>query len=1339
MITRSPKGAASQGGQYYKEGEYYHQSQDGGEGHAPAEWLGDGAAALGLEGEFQEEDFEKFDKLLAGELPTGEKLPTPSDPAKERRSGEDITFSAPKSVSEAALIGGDERLLQAHDEAVKEAVQIMQDEMFGTRQKIDGVQQHVNAGAIVGAFRHETARPVDGVVDPQIHTHTVWINAGLRDDGQWRSADWKMGKGDFERLDTIYKARLASKSQDLGYDVRKSKDGFEIASISDKALKLFSSRTDQIDKELEKRGLTREGSTDAQRDAANLGTRQGKIHQTQAEQHKQWEERAEAANVLAEIRNAVETARQNSLTSITPRDEKLHALETAEAIKSAVRHLGEREHVFDRKRLETEALKAGIQDQVTHKDVVKALDNIHSEKIYAASGLIKAEVKGQEDKDFFSTKAALARDEKMIAQMKGGQGKIDPVMAAGRCAEVIKNFEREKGFALSSGQREALATALTSKDQIVGWQGYAGAGKTTAIEAAAQALKAQGKEVIGLAPTGKAAQELGASLAGADVKAQTIAKWQAAGAKASSNTVVLIDEVGMVSSRDMQKIMDRAEKTGMQVIALGDFRQIQSVEAGSPAKLLQDNGMKTATIDDIRRQNNQELKAVVESFAKGDAKEGVSKAAPYIQKVDVAEGQTVREAIADAAARDYLSRSPELRKETIVVVATNQTRKMVNEKIREGLKTNGTINGEKESAIRTLHKTDYTREQMREAHNYEPGQKIVPMRDYEERGAKFADTDRQKAYQDARNADKASHNNDKKPPDAPLQKGQEYTVKEVDTAKGTVILEGKNGGKVEWKPDQASKVRIYNQDQTKVAPGDSIVSRENQKFETTKGEQVTIVNGQKGEVKGQTQDGTVIAEFKDANGEAKEVLIGAQDGAKLEHGYSGTVHAAQGATAKEMIGAIESGSELNNANQAYVALSRAKDDAVVFTDDPEKLAEKWEGYDFQKNANEHAQDGDKGKHDYHKEERNLQPIERDETGKYPEPEAIKSERDLEKFREANPKLVAAAKAHAEQKQQAEAAKDTERTEPERPQPEPAPREAPERAEPERAEPSKDTEREAPEGAPRSDAAKPEKSQGEKEVAERNEKAQPEKGQQPQPEVASAEREAPEQAQPAAAKTGEKEVTESVKGGNEKEVTEPERPQPENAQREAEPEKVAPEAAVVQPQKDDMAAEPEKSRAQPEAEKGASEKEATERVAPEPTPREGEKAAVQPESPSREAPEAAITEREVKAQPEPAPREAPEKQPEAAQAVPAKDTERAQPEKAQPEAAPREAPERGHLPPMDKMAEWAKDQAEHSQKEREVVGRSKSPQQDPAQGRQQQQPEQPSQQQKEQYHEMERSF
>ena len=1036
MITRSPNGAAAEGGQYYQEGEYYHQSESGEEGHAPAEWHGAGAEALGLQGEFKPEDFEKFDKLLAGELPTGEKLPTPSDPNKERRSGEDITLSAPKSVSEAALIGGDERLLQAHDEAVKEAIQVMQAEMFGARQKIDGVQQHVAAGAIVGAFRHETARPVDGIVDPQIHTHTVWINGALREDGQWRSADWKMEKGDFARLDAIYKARLASKAQDLGYDVRKTKDGFELGGISDKALKPFSARTDQIDKELEKRGLTREGSSEAQRDAANIGTREGKIHQTQQEQHKQWEERAEAANVLTEIRDAVEAARQNSLTPIPARDEKLHALETAEAIKSAVRHLGEREHVFDRKRLETEALKAGIKDQVTHKDVVKALDGIQREKLYAETGLIKAGVKGQ-DKEFFTTKAALARDEKMIAQMKSGQNKFEPAMTAERVAETIKNFEREKGFALSTGQRDALVLALSSRDQVVGWQGYAGAGKTTAIEAVAQALKDQGREVIGLAPTGKAAQELAASLAGASAPAETIAKWEAGGAKGDKNTAILIDEAGMVSSKDMQKIMDRAEKTGMQVIVLGDFRQIQSVEAGAPVKLLQDNGMKTAVIDDIRRQNNQELKAVVESFARGEAKEGVEKTAPYIQKVDVADGKTAREAIADAAARNYLSRPDELRRSTIVVVATNQTRKLLNEKIRDGLKKDGTIDGEKESAIRTLHKTDLTREQMREAHNYEPGQKVVPMRDYEERGVKFADPERQKAYLDAR---KASHNNDKKPPAALMEKGQEYTVKEVDTAKGTVILENKSGDKVEWKPEQASKIRVYNQDQTKVAPGDVIVSRENQKFETTKGELVTIVNGQKGEVKGQTQDGTIIAEFKDAKGETKEVLIGANDGAKIEHGYSGTVHAAQGATAKEMIGAIESKSELNNANQAYVALSRAKDDAVVYTDDPGKLAEKWQGYNFQKNANEHAQNENKGKHDPVKEERNLQPIERDETGKYPEPEAIKSERDMEKFREANPHIVAAAKAHAEQKQQ---------------QPETA-----------KAVPGKGVEREAPAGAPR---------------------------------------------------------------------------------------------------------------------------------------------------------------------------------------------------------------------------------------------------------------------------------
>lgn len=169
-IGKVSTGAAA--GAYYEEADdYYHQDR------SPSQWQGEGAARLGLSGEV---DAKRFQDLLDGKLPDGGQLHNAAD---GRRGGTDLTFSAPKSVSMQALIGGDTRLIDAHERAVSRAL-AHAETMATCRVTEAGVTRPEATGnLVVASFRHDLSR----ATDPQLHTHAVVVNATQRDDGQWRA------------------------------------------------------------------------------------------------------------------------------------------------------------------------------------------------------------------------------------------------------------------------------------------------------------------------------------------------------------------------------------------------------------------------------------------------------------------------------------------------------------------------------------------------------------------------------------------------------------------------------------------------------------------------------------------------------------------------------------------------------------------------------------------------------------------------------------------------------------------------------------------------------------------------------------------------------------------------------------------------------------------------------------------------------------------------------------------------------------------------------------------------------------------------------------------------
>ena len=204
-------------------------------------WFGKGASGLGLESEIERESFEH---ICYGRSPDGRRyLGTKGDPDK-RRAGTDFTFSAPKSVSLTALVGGDTRLEVAHRIAVEKTLALIEERYAQTRITNNKNVVEVKTGnLIVAQFDHIESRELD----PHLHTHALVMNLTQAQSGKWYANDNDLIFQNKKHLGTIYQADLAAEVERLGYGIEPRPHGmFEIKGYKRENLVEFSKRRMQI-------------------------------------------------------------------------------------------------------------------------------------------------------------------------------------------------------------------------------------------------------------------------------------------------------------------------------------------------------------------------------------------------------------------------------------------------------------------------------------------------------------------------------------------------------------------------------------------------------------------------------------------------------------------------------------------------------------------------------------------------------------------------------------------------------------------------------------------------------------------------------------------------------------------------------------------------------------------------------------------------------------------------------------------------------------------------------------------------------------------------------------
>jgi ATP-dependent exoDNAse (exonuclease V) alpha subunit len=383
-------------------------------------------------------------------------------------------------------------------------------------------------------------------------------------------------------------------------------------------------------------------------------------------------------------------------------------------------------------------------------------------------------------------------------------------------------------------------------------------------------------------------------LGNANIASETVASFITRGPKLESRTLLVLDEAGMVGSRDMRTILTAVEQSGARIVLVGDTNQLKAVAAGAPFEQLQRGGMITARLEEIVRQKTSTLRDAVRLAAGGETSAAVQHLGGVTAEIDTA---TARWA---AIARQYNMLSPEQRAQTLIVSGTNKAREEINNAVRTrlGLAGNGHI-------VSKLQPRDLTQAQRRTTTSYVVGDVVEALRNYKSIG---------------------------------LRRGDQATV--VGEEPGKLQLRRADGLIVAWRPATAANMSVYRLAEREFAAGDHIRVTAN---DYSRG----MLNGDAFTVVMIDPSRSLIALRAD---DGRTVTLPTSEPAHIEHGYCTTVHAAQGRTVDRVI--IDADTRSATAHEAsfYVAISRARTEAWIYTDDRESLPAAMSREDHKSNA-----------------------------------------------------------------------------------------------------------------------------------------------------------------------------------------------------------------------------------------------------------------------------------------------------------------------------------------------------------------------------------------------------
>ena len=920
MISIGAVSSASGAAGYYARDNYYTE----GEGVDRSQWHGHGAEVLGLAGAVATGAFEA---VLEGRLPNGANITTPS--GQEHRPGLDMAFSAPKSVSLMALVGGDERLLAAFDASVKATLGWVERNLIEARRfdEKSGTQQPVKTGNMVAAlFTHDLSRNRD----PQLHVHAVIANATQRSDGAWRALRNDPLYGQQATIAAVHNADLRARIEGLGYRTVPAHNPvlgqFEIAGISREHIMAFSTRREEIAAALEASG--RDGSA-AERELAALATRAAKDPGISREEDRAaWAERAarigfdpaplrEAALVPMELGATIWDRMLDGIKGVAAKGQAIvaaiglspkeqdplvperpgglspEAYAAAQAVASGVRHLSQNEAGFSRFDLIRASLSFGGPIGVA--DIEARIETL------AERGALLTDPDGA----MITTRGAVALEREVIALWSQGKDQAAPLVED-LAGPKVQQVAREMGLRRLSPKQEAAARLiLETRDRIVGVQGVAGAGKSTMLQPVTAIAGERGRNIVALAVGAEIARKLGADLGvpSASVAAflgrhKALLKEDGAPALKERSmeqlrgAVVIVDEASTLSSRQSADLMRLAHRAEVARLALvGDTRQFGAVEAGKPFEDLQRQGLATAELTQNVRAQSDIMRALVPVLDAGDNLRALNILKPVTHEVP-------RQEAAAHAVAIWAELPRAEREQTLLITSGRRLRAEANQEAQAVRKARGEL-GVEGHRLTILERVNLSREEMRTVLPYCPGRIVEVRTDMPKQG---------------------------------LAKGSVARIRGWEDSK---IMLATDRGEIVFRPSRVARnlgedaISIYDERQITIYQGDRV--RFNANNHT-----LGVLNAQMGVVEKLDSKRITIA-----IGQDRRLTLDLDDPAlrRLDLAYALNAYAAQGITTRHGIVVMDSHEgQLASSRTLAVALTRISDKPTLVVDSASDFA-----------------------------------------------------------------------------------------------------------------------------------------------------------------------------------------------------------------------------------------------------------------------------------------------------------------------------------------------------------------------------------------------------------------
>jgi conjugative relaxase-like TrwC/TraI family protein len=658
MLSIGKMGAGQEG--YYL-GKVAEGAEDyySGEGEAEGYWLGDAADDLGLQGKV---DADQLTGMLTGTNPaSGEPLglrhveggPVP---------GFDLTFSAPKSVSVMWALGGHPvaaEVKAAHAAAVEAGLGYLQREACWTRRGAGGREFVHGNGFLAAGYVHRSSR----AGDMQLHTHVLVANATFAE-GRWTRLYHPAIYDHAKTASYIYEAHLRDElTQRLGVRWREVVNGLsEIEGFDPDHLRAFSTRRQQI---LEAAG---EGASARALQIATLATREAKDRDLTTESLRDlWRAKAEEIGLTREsIRATLGHERQAP-------EGRVAVAEVEAALTAHASHFDRRDVI----QAVANCLPAGAPgDEVEElADAYLATPDVIG---------IAATAKGER----FTTRA--------IWELERGALDRVEVMAATEdravVSEIVVSRVLAKRQSMKPDQAAMVERLLRGGEGVVVVVGEAGTGKTYALTTAAEGWSAAGAELRVAAPTWRAANVLRSEGLQATSVASLLADLDRAAASGEAalgpHAVLVVDEAGMVDSRNLARLIDHAQEADAKLVLIGDPAQLGEIEAGG---LFASIASRTEPIvlDEVIRHRHELEREGAKLIRDGEGREAL---AIYrgAERVTVSDDPAMRR---DAMVSDWW-RSYERGEDALMIAKRNAEVAELNALARERMKAAGRLGSE---------------------------------------------------------------------------------------------------------------------------------------------------------------------------------------------------------------------------------------------------------------------------------------------------------------------------------------------------------------------------------------------------------------------------------------------------------------------------------------------------------------------------------------------------------------------------------------------------------------------------------------------------------------------